>query len=148
MKRTLNQLALASFYRKARKINKNINVLNLTSHDVDVERILFKGESLILWNEEHGFSLIDVKENQKLAYVVSFPDKYADEEVFYYGILNSEGAELAIYRCYEQLTFRDGPHVFGLKFLIGEFKVEQEFHYQQDREQVLLEQGRGSWLSS
>ena len=59
MNSTLNNLALISFKRKARKLGKNIEVANLTDQGFFEEYLARAGETLIIWSEENGFEVSD-----------------------------------------------------------------------------------------
>ncbi len=109
MNDTLNNLALFSFRRKARKLNKNIAIIDFTHHGYLEHSLVVKGETLILWGEENGFHTI-------------FANK--DTELYYFGILNLEQTKLCVYRCYEQAPYRKDKVAFGLQFNIEESELK------------------------
>ena len=122
MNNTLNNLALLSFKRKARKLGKNIEVANLTDQDFFEEHLVRAGETLVLWGEESGFHSIFTENDKELVYLVNFPDKYSYDEVYHFGILNSDKTKLYVYRCYEQISDeRRKALAFGLQFKIEEY---------------------------
>jgi len=120
---TLNNLALLSFKRKARKLGKNIEVANLTDQGFFEEYLVRAGETLIIWGEENGFHLIFTENDRKLACLVNFPDKYGYDEVYHFGILNPDKTKLFVYRCYDQYE----KSVFGLQFRIDEYLESENF---------------------
>jgi len=143
---TLNNLALLSFRRKARKLGKNIEVANLTNQIFFEEYMVCAGETLIIWSEENGFHSIFTENNEGLAYLVNFPDKYSYDEVYHFGVLNPDKTKLYVYRCYDQLNHQDEMLVYGLQYQVEEYKKNQELERQQDSELPFLKQGQGSRL--
>jgi len=127
MNSTLNNLALLSFKRKARKLGKNIEVANLTDQGFLEEYLVRAGETLIIWSEENGFHSIFTENDKELAYLVNFPDKYGYDEVYHFGILNSNKTKLYVYRCYEQLTHLNEVLAYGLHFQIEEYLKNIDF---------------------
>lgn len=147
MNSTLNNLALLSFRRKARKLGKNIEVANLTDQGFSEEYLVRAGETLILWSEENGFHSIFTENDKDLVCLAYFPDKYKDDEIYHFGILNPDKTKLYVYRCYDQVPDQDGKLLpFGLKFLIEMNHDYYEFHAQQKSELMFLQQGQGSRL--
>ncbi len=126
MNSTLNNLALLSFKRKARKLGKNIEVANLTDQGFFEEYLVCAGETLIIWSEENGFHSILTENDKELAYLVNFPDKYGYDEVYYFGILNKDKTKLYVYRCYDQLTHQNEVLAYGLQFQIEEYLKQEE----------------------
>lgn len=127
MNNTLNNLALLSFKRKARKLGKNIVVANLTDQGFFEEYLVRAGETLIIWSEENGFHSIFTENDRELAYLVNFPEKYGYDEVYHYGILNKDKTKLYVYRCYEQLTHQNEVLAYGLQFQIEEHIKQVDF---------------------
>ncbi|MBP6908670.1 MAG: hypothetical protein KBB75_02510 [Candidatus Pacebacteria bacterium] len=146
MNSTLNNLALLSFKRKARKLGKNIEVANLTDQGFFEEYLVRAGETLIIWGEENGFHSIFTENDKELAYLVNFPDKYGYDEVYHFGILNPDKTKLYVYRCYDQLTHQNEVLAYGLQYQTEEYKRNQDFELQQESELPFLQQGRGSYL--
>jgi hypothetical protein len=146
MNSTLNNLALLSFKRKARKLGKNIEVANLTDQGFFEEYLVRAGETLIIWSEENGFHSIFTKNDKELAYLVDFPDKYGYDEVYHFGILNPDKTKLYVYRCYDQLTHQNEVLAYGLQYQTEEYKRNQDFELQQESELPFLQQGQGSRL--
>ncbi len=146
MNSTLNNLALLSFKRKARKLGKNIEVANLTDQGFFEEYLVRAGETLIIWSEENGFHSISTQNDKELAYLVDFPDKYGYDEVYHFGILNPDKTKLYVYRCYDQLTHQNEVLAYGLQYQTEEYKRNQDFELQQESELPFLQQGRGSYL--
>jgi hypothetical protein len=126
MNSTLNNLALLSFKRKARKLGKNIEVANLTDQGFFEEYLVRAGETLIIWSEENGFHSILTENDKELAYLVNFPDKYGYDEVYHFGILNKDKTKLYVYRCYDQLTHQNEVLAYGLQFQIEEYLKQEE----------------------
>jgi hypothetical protein len=116
MDSTLNNLALLSFKRKARKLGKNIEVANLTDQGFFEEYLVRAGETLIIWSEENGFHSILTENDKELEYLVEFPDKYDYDEIYHFGILNKDKTKLYVYRCYDQLTHQNEVLAYGLQF--------------------------------
>jgi hypothetical protein len=130
MNSTLNNLALLSFKRKARKLGKNIEVANLTDQGFFNEHLVRAGETLIIWSEENGFHSIFTENDKELVYLVNFPDKYGCDEVYHFGILNKEKTKLYVYRCYDQYPSGDKMFTFGLQFQTNRYKSwEDELNY-------------------
>jgi hypothetical protein len=146
MNNTLNNLALLSFKRKARKLGKNIEVANLTDQGFFEEYLVRAGETLIIWSEENGFHSILTENDTELAYLVNFPDKYGYDEVYHFGILNKDKTKLYVYRCYDQFTNQDKVLAYGLQFQIEDYINTQEFYRQQESELPFLQTGNGHWL--
>ena len=121
MNSTLNNLALLSFKRKARKLGKNIQVANLTDQEFLEEHLIREGETLIIWSEENGFHTIFTKNDKELEYLAEFPDKYSYDEVYHFGILNSAKTKLYVYRCYDQLSFQNKLLAYGLQSHIASY---------------------------
>ncbi len=128
MNSTLNNLALLSFKRKARKLGKNIEVVNCTERkDFIDDYFIREGETLIIWGEENGFHSIVSESYIKLLDLVTFPDKYNYDEVYHFGVLNSDKISLYVYRCYEQCPSGSKTVPFGLQFQIDEYKKQEQF---------------------
>ena|ERR1035437_2654221 len=127
MNSTLNNLALLSFKRKARKLGKNIEVANLTDQGFFEEHLVRAGETLIIWGEENGFHSIFTEKDKELAYLVNFADKYGYDEVYHFGILNPDKTKLYVYRCYDQLTHQNEVLAYGLQFQIEEYLKNEDF---------------------
>jgi hypothetical protein len=125
MNSTLNNLALLSFKRKARKIGKNIEVVNLTDQGFFEEYLVRAGETLIIWGEENGFHSVYTKNDVELAYLIDFPIKYNYDEVYHFGILNTKKNKLYVYRCYDQFVSRGKSVVLGLQFQVEMYKQKQ-----------------------
>lgn len=124
---TLNSLALLSFKRKARKLGKNIEVVNCTERKNFIEDYFVReGETLIIWGEENGFHSILSKSYIKLLNLVAFPDKYNHDEVYHFGVLNSDKTSLYVYRCYDQLTHQNEVLAYGLQFQTEEYLRQEE----------------------
>jgi hypothetical protein len=146
MNSTLNNLALLSFKRKARKLGKNIEVANLTNQGFFEEYLVRAGEILIIWSEDNGFHLIFTENDKELAYLVDFPDKYGYDEVYHFGILNKDKTKLYVYRCYDQLTYQNEVLAYGLQYQTEEYRNNQNFELQQESELPFLQTGNMSWL--
>ena len=146
MNNTLNNLALLSFKRKARKLGKNIEVANLTDQGFFEEYLVRAGETLIIWGEENGFHSIFTENDKELVHLVNFPDKYSYDEVYHFGILNPDKTKLYVYRCYDHLTHQNEVLAYGLQYRTEEYKRNQDFELQQESELPFLQQGQGSWL--
>jgi len=146
MNSTLNNLALLSFKRKARKLGKNIVVANLTDQGFFEEYLVHAGETLIIWSEENGFHSILTENDKELAYLVNFPDKYGYDEVYHFGILNKDKTKLYVYRCYDQLTHQNEVWLYGLQYHTEEYKKQRDLEIQQESELPFMQQGQGSYL--
>ena len=148
MNSTLNNLALLSFKRKARKAKKEIEVINFMNEtsSFDPYFMVREGETLILWSEENGFHSIVSKGNMGLVCLAQFPDKYNYDEIYHFGILNKDKTKLYVYRCYDQLTHQNEVLAYGLQFQIGEFFENEARKFQQEMEHAFLETGNMSWL--
>lgn len=144
MNSTLNNLALLSFKRKARKLGKNIEVANLTDQGFFEEYLVRAGETLIIWSEENGFHSILTENDKELAYLVNFPDKYGYDEVYHFGILNKDKTKLYVYRCYDQLTHQNEVLAYGLQFQIEEYKKQEEFDEENSLSHLTALTGRAS----
>ena len=125
MKATLNKLALLAFTRKARKLSKNISVVNSTSQQFITDFLVRAGETLIVWSEENGFHSISTSNDCMYKDLVHFPAKYDNDEVHYYGVLNKGKTTLNVYRCYAELVFRKKVYALGLKFFSDEESHEE-----------------------
>lgn len=132
MNSTLNNLALLSFKRKARKLGKNIEVANLTDQGFFEEYLVRAGETLIIWSEENGFHSILTENDKELAYLVNFPDKYGYDEVYHFGILNKDKTKLYVYRCYDQLTYKNEVLAYGLQFQTERYREGKDLDIQND----------------
>lgn len=143
MNSTLNNLALLSFKRKARKLGKNIEVANLTDQGFFEEYLVRVGETLIIWSEENGFHSIYTESDYELAYLlVDFPDKYGYDEVYHFGILNPDKTKLYVYRCYDQLTHQNEVLAYGLQYQIEEYRNRRNDECLEQQQLPFLEQGR------
>lgn len=136
---TLNSLALISFKRKARKLGKDILVANLTDQGFFEDYLVRAGETLIIWSEENGFHSIFTKDDDDLLNLVNFPDKYDDDEIHHYGVLNKDKTKLYVYRCYEA----DGRT--GLKNAKDWYFTELALQEESDRISMLTSKGHGSF---
>lgn len=144
MNSTLNNLALLSFKRKARKFGKNIEVANLTDQGFFEEHLVRAGETLIIWSEENGFHSIPTENDKELVYLVKFPDKYGHDEVYHFGILNKDKTKLYVYRCYDQLSHQNEVLVYGLQFQIEEYLKQEETNIDNHISHITALMGRGS----
>lgn len=144
MNSTLNNLALLSFKRKARKLGKNIEVANLTDQGFFEEYLVRAGETLIIWSEENGFHSIFTENDKELAYLVNFPDKYGYDEVYHFGILNKDKTKLYVYRCYDQCPSGEKTVPFGLQFQTDEYKKQEEFDEENSLSHLTALTGRAS----
>ncbi|NTW30792.1 MAG: hypothetical protein HGA33_05920 [Candidatus Moranbacteria bacterium] len=124
MNRTLNNLALLSFERKARKLGKNIHVANLMDQGFSEEHLIRKGETLIIWSVENGFHSIPTENDCELVSLVSFPEKYNDDEIHHFGILNEQKTRLYIYRCYDRIHSQGTAYIYGLRYFAEAYKEE------------------------
>ncbi len=128
MNSTLNNLALLSFNRKARKLGKNIEVANLTNQGFFEEHLVRAGETLFIWSEENGFHSILTENDKELVRLVNFPDKYGKDEVYHFGILNPDKTKLYVYRSYDQVPDEKGKMIaYGLQFQIAEYFKNEDF---------------------
>jgi len=128
MNSTLNNLALLSFNRKARKLGKNIEVANLTNQGFFEEHLVRAGETLFIWSEENGFHSILTENDKELVRLVNFPDKYGKGEVYHFGILNPDKTKLYVYRSYDQVPDEKGKMIaYGLQFQIAEYFKNEDF---------------------
>ena len=96
MNNTLNNLALHSFNRKARKIGSNIEVINCMDIFFIPYCTVHAGETLFIWSEENGFHSIFTENDKELAYLVDFPEKYGYDSVYHFAILNLQAIRLAL----------------------------------------------------
>jgi len=144
---TLKNLALLSFKRKARRLGKNITVVNCTERRYFIpDYSVREGETLIIWGEENGFHSILSKSFIKLLDLVTFPDKYNYDEIYHFGVLSFDKTSLYVYRCHDQLTHNNEVLVYGLQYQKEEYRKNQDFVLQQERELPFLQQGQGSRL--
>lgn len=127
MNSTLNNLALLSFRRKARKLGKHIEVANLMDQGFFEDHLIRAGETLIIWSEENGFHSIFTENDKELAYLVDFPKKYSYDEVYHFGILNIDRTKLYVHRCYGQLNYQNEMLTYGLQHQTDEYKEEGLF---------------------
>ncbi|MCX6755260.1 MAG: hypothetical protein NT068_01815 [Candidatus Nomurabacteria bacterium] len=146
MNSTLNNLALLSFNRKARKISKDIGVINCMDVFFIPYCVIRAGETLFIWSEENGFHSVLTENDKELAYLVDFPEKYGYDEVYHFGILNADKTTLSIFRCYDQLTHKKEVLPYGLQFHTDEYRKERDFELQQESELPFMQQGQGSRL--
>ncbi len=144
MNNTLNNLALLSFKRKARKLGKKIEVANLTDQDFFEDHLVRAGETLIIWSEENGFHSILTENDKELVYLVNFPDKYGYDEVYHFGILNKDKTKLYVYRCYDQLTHQNEVLAYGLQFQIEEYLKQEEVDMDNHMNHITSLYGRAS----
>ncbi len=143
MNNTLNNLALLSFKRKARKLGRNIEVANLTDQEFFEEYLVRAGETLIIWSEENGFHSIYTESDYELAYLLGdFPDKYGYDEVYHFGILNPDKTKLYVYRCYDQID----NVTYGLQFQAEEYRDKGFREIVEQQELPFLETGNMSRL--
>jgi len=146
MKSTLNNLALFSFRRKAKKLGKRIEVANLMDQGFFEEYLVRAGETLIIWSEENAFHTIFTEIDCELAYLVDFPDKYGHDEVYHFGILNKDKTKLYLYRCYDQLNYLDGILVYGLQYQTEQYRKNQDYRLYEESTLPFLETGNMSRL--
>lgn len=146
MNNTLNNLALLSFKRKARKLGKNIEVRNLMDQGFNAEHLVRTGETLILWGEDNGFHSIFAEKDTEVLYLAIFPDKYNFDEVYHVGILNFEKNRLYLYRCYLQIHSNGKKFAYGLQFEISEYFKDEEFHRQDEVDTALRNAGKESYI--
>lgn len=146
MNSTLNNLALLSFKRKARKLGKNIEVANLTDQGFFEEYLVRAGETLIIWSEENGFHSIFTEKDYELSYLVDFPNKYGYDEVYHFGILNPDKTKLYVYRCYDQLAHQNEVLAYGLQYQTEEYRKNQDYHLYEESILPFMQQGQGSRL--
>jgi hypothetical protein len=116
MKYTLNKLAKIAFSRKARKLGKDVQVIDFTKEGFDTDHFIQKNETLIIWNEEAGFHSVVADKDRKLLWLINFPEKYEGEEVYHFGILNKEKSKLFLYRHHHSY--------YGLRFEYEESLME------------------------
>lgn len=131
MNRTLNNLALLSFERRAKKEKKVL--VDCTKEIVDPEMFIKQGEYLILWSYENGFQEIHNFNGEsicekRLIDALVFGEKYDNDYVFHFGIGNTfpqNNAKIRVFRFYDQISYGNNDIVkYDLKFLVESNKHE------------------------
>lgn len=119
MKKTLNNLALTSFERRARETNAT--VVDCTKYNIDFDGLIGKGKSIILWSTENGFQETGCACEMRLVDAIFFGDKYENDHVFHFGVYNPEFNYISVFRAYDQIHSGKDMHVYDLRFLVDEY---------------------------
>lgn len=147
MNNTLNNLALLSFERKAKKLGANVIDATKDSTAFSLEYTILKDEVVILWSFENAFQEICNQGEQSLCYaLIDFADKYKEDKIFHFGVYNPEKKTVVVFRQYDQLHFNGKVEQYDLKFAVESYLQDQSFYEQQESELPFLQTGRGSWL--
>jgi hypothetical protein len=135
MNTTLNQLALLSFTRKAKKLKTVIfkQVIN----EFDLYEQIQDGSIILLWSEENGFSQTQAS---ALRYVsLEMFDKYKNDIVTHFGIYHPSKPFITVRRCC------DDNLLLGLKEFINDLSYTETMQEESDRVSSMTATGNGSW---
>lgn len=132
MKKTLNQLALASFARKARKFKTTI--FKQVIDEFDLEEIIQVGSTVILWSEQNGFQEIEISTETSLLYL-EISEKYNDDDVTHFSIYHPSRPFMTIQRC------SDDSANLGLKWMTADFWKNEESIRESDMRTEAAKQG-------
>lgn len=115
MNTTLNQLALLSFTRKAKKLKTVI--FKQVMNEFDLDEQIQDGSIIFLWSEENGFSQAQAS---ALRYVsLEMFDKYKNDIVTHFGVYHPLKPFITVQRCC------DDSLSLGLKeFIINDLYTE------------------------